>query len=101
MKKLISIEGDTLKVYPEKPLTAVEAADLEGKLRVAADDPRIKYMYIDMSNVQYVSSAGLRVFLAMHRLLEEREGKLALRNVNEEVMGTLKLTGFEKVLNVE
>ncbi|MCR5118016.1 MAG: STAS domain-containing protein [Lachnospiraceae bacterium] len=101
MKKMINIDGNTLTVNVEKPLTAVESADLEGKLRVSANDPAIKTVYIDLNNVEYISSAGLRVFLSMHRYMEEREGKLILKNVNDEVMGTLKLTGFDKVLNIE
>lgn len=101
MRKLINIEGDTIKVNLEKPLTAIEAADLEGKLRVAVDDERIKNIEMDLKNVEYISSAGLRVFLAMHRLLEERSGKFVLQNVNDEVLGTIRLTGFEKILNIE
>ena len=101
MKKMINIEGDSLTANVESALTAVAAADLEGKLRVAADDEKIKNMYIDLKNVQYVSSAGLRVFLSMHRLMKERDGRLVLKNVNEEVAGIIRLTGFEKIFEVE
>ncbi len=101
MSKVIIKEGDTLTASPVKALTAVETADLEGQLRVAVNDPEIKNVVMDLKRADYVSSAGLRVFLAMHKLLAERGGSFVLKNVNEDVMGIIKITGFHNVLKIE
>ena len=53
---------------------------------------------VDCENLDYISSAGLRVLLIM----QKQCGKgVTLRNVKESVMEILEQTGFDSVLNVE
>ncbi len=63
---------------------------------------------VDMSAVVYISSAGLRALLSAQHAMVEGQGPLpgggsrvTLRNVNEEVMSTLEVTGFSEIFNVE
>ncbi|MBQ9526435.1 MAG: STAS domain-containing protein [Fretibacterium sp.] len=63
---------------------------------------------VDMSAVVYISSAGLRALLSAQHAMVEGQGPLpgggsrvTLRNVSEEVMSTLEVTGFSEIFNVE
>ena len=63
---------------------------------------------VDMSAVVYISSAGLRALLSAQHAMGEGQGPLpgggsrvTLRNVSEEVMSTLEVTGFSEIFNVE
>ncbi|MBD2293153.1 STAS domain-containing protein [Anabaena sphaerica FACHB-251] len=49
---------------------------------------------LDMTGVEYMSSAGLRTLLTIHRQSTLKEGKLVLVGLSEEVKDTMEVTGF-------
>ncbi len=55
---------------------------------------------IDLKDVEYVSSAGLRVLLAAQKTMEGR-GKIKLIHVSGMVMEVFRVTGFTKLLTIE
>lgn len=57
-------------------------------------------MIIDLAKVNYISSAGLRVFLTAHKTMSAKDG-LKVINVCKEVMAIFDVTGFSGVLNIE
>lgn len=59
-----------------------------------------KEIIIDCNELNYVSSACLRVLLQSQRKLG-RGGKLKLVGVNENVMDVFKITGFDSILSIE
>ena len=60
----------------------------------------ITRLVFDLAKLEYVSSAGLRVLLAMQKLMN-RQGAMLLRNVNEAVMKVFEVTGFSDILRIE
>lgn len=58
-------------------------------------------LWLDMENVMYVSSAGLRVFLVMTRQMEQRGGRMLLTKVNRAVWEVIAITGFDTILTLE
>ena len=67
----------------------------------ALDDEEIKLLEMDLKDMAYTSSAGLRVFMAMHQLMDKRGGKMVLKDPTEEVMGTFRITCFDDIFNIE
>ena len=57
-------------------------------------------MVIDLAQVNYVSSAGLRILLTAHKAMSAKEG-LKVRNVCKEVMAIFNVTGFSGVLDIK
>lgn len=49
---------------------------------------------MDMTQVPYMSSAGLRMLLSMYRQTEAKKGKLVLVGLSEELQDTMSVTGF-------
>lgn len=60
----------------------------------------IKSLILDCNNLEYISSAGLRVLLSTQKKLQQK-GTMKLKNVREEVMGVFEITGFADILTVE
>ena len=56
-------------------------------------------LILDMAEVDYVSSAGIRVIIQAHQAVGK--DSFALKNVSTNVMQLLTMTGFDKVLNFE
>ena len=55
---------------------------------------------MDMKELEYISSAGLRVLLGAHKKMQ-KTGFLRLTNVTESVMDVLEMTGFADILEIE
>ena len=61
----------------------------------------INELCIDLSDTNYVSSAGLRVFLKIHKYMNSNGGKFVIKNPREEVMEVFDMTGFSTFLTIE
>ena len=70
-------------------------AELEGEL----DD--VDEVYFDLKETDYTSSAGLRVILGTFQVMDEKDGRMVLRNVNDSFMSSLEVTGFTDFLEIE
>lgn len=60
---------------------------------LAAAEPGVK-MILNMSQVGFMSSAGLRVLLSAYRQISAQEGKIVLVGLIEEIQDTMSATGF-------
>lgn len=60
----------------------------------------IQELYIDMKDLKYISSAGLRVILSAQKQMN-RQGKMVIRNVGEAIMDVFEVTGFVDILTIE
>lgn len=58
-------------------------------------------MVLDLGEVRYVSSAGLRVFLLVAKKLATAGGAFALSRATEPVRQVLEMTGFSSIINVQ
>lgn len=56
---------------------------------------------INMEELQYISSAGLRVLLKIEKKMRASSGKLILKKVPEEIMEVFEMTGFADILTME
>ncbi len=55
---------------------------------------------MDFTVLEYLSSAGLRVILAAQKIMNARNGKMEIRNVNETIMEIFEVTGFTDILTI-
>ena len=64
------------------------------------DIPGVKNLILDIKDVGYVSSAGLRVLLSAQKKMQ-KVGSMKVRNVCAEVMEVFEMTGFADILVIE
>ena len=55
---------------------------------------------MDLSELDYVSSAGLRVLLYAQKSMKKQGGSMVVRGVNEEVQEVFTITGFSEILTI-
>ena len=60
----------------------------------------VSRLVFDLAKLEYISSAGLRVLLAMQKLMNQ-QGEMVLQSVNEAVMEVFEVTGFSDILRIE
>lgn len=87
---------DCLTLFPVGSINTQTAPVFEKAVQDALKTS--KNIVIDLAQVDYVSSSGLRVFLLASNALN---GGLVLRHVSEEIKEVLDMTGFSALLKVE
>ncbi len=93
-----TLNGTTLTVKLEGRLDTTTSPKLEEELMSSVDG--LTCLVMDLEKLEYISSAGLRVFLAMQQIMS-KQGEMIVRNVNETVMDVFDITGFADVLTIE
>ena len=91
------IDKDILYIAVEGRVDASNAASAEEKIFSIKNDNPGKHTVIDAENLEYISSAGLRVILR----LRKEEPKLAIINVIPDVYEVFDMTGFTDMVTVE
>ena len=91
------IDKDILYIAIEGRIDASNAPQAEEKIFAIKNDNPGKHTVIDADNLEYISSAGLRVILR----LRKEEPKLAIINVAPDVYDVFDMTGFTDMVTVE
>ena len=93
---MVSDGTKTVTVFGEiNTLTTPELA------KYMADLQGISRLIIDMENVSYISSAGLRLFLSSLRTVSAAGGEFLVRNCSEFVMEIFESVGYHRILHLE
>ena len=79
-------------------LDTTTAPELDQELKSSLDG--VTALTFDMKELDYISSAGLRVLLSAQKTMN-KQGKMTVRNANETVMEIFEVTGFSDILTIE
>ena len=93
-----SQNGDTLTIALEGRLDTTTAPTLEQELSSSLGGAA--KLIMDFANLDYISSAGLRVLLSAHKQMS-RKGGMKVTHVNEIVSEVFDVTGFADILDIE
>lgn len=91
-------EGEKLTLALTGRLDTNSSPALEAELKQSVSG--VKELIFDFSEVEYISSAGLRILLAAQKVMN-RQGSMKLIGVNEDVMEVFEITGFSDILTIE
>ena len=73
------------------------APELEKTLNTSLDG--VETLFIDMEQLDYISSAGLRVLLAVQKTMN-KQGEMKVMHVNETILEIFEVTGFSDILTI-
>lgn len=91
--------GTTLTVKPLGELNSVTSPMFEAELRQRLQG--VSSVIVDLEKLDYISSAGLRVFLATEQYLDDHDAEMKVIHANEHVMDVFDMVGFTDVITVE
>ena len=89
-------DGNRLTIAVSGRIDTVTAPELETGLKFG--DATL--VVLDLADVPYMSSAGLRLLLVAHKTMAGKGGELQIANVQESVRDVLDITGFSDILNL-
>lgn len=95
------------KTYNEKELTitvderidTVTAPDFENEIMDELGN--FDSLILDFKNLEYISSAGLRVLVLTQKKLKPEGIPFVIKNVNDTIKEILGMSGFDKILTIE
>ena len=91
-------ENEKLTLALEGRLDASTAPQLEAVLVPAFDEA--KEIALDFANLDYVSSAGLRVLQIGQKTAKTKSASMTVSNVSEDIMEVFEMTGFADKLTI-
>jgi anti-anti-sigma factor len=81
-------------------LDTTTAPVLQTILIPAFDDAAISVVELDFAELEYISSAGLRVLLLGQKTAKKKDKKQIILNVRDEITEIFEMTGFSEFLSL-
>jgi len=93
-----TIEGGKALFAISGRVDSTTASQLDKQIKESIND--ITELTLDLKELDYISSAGLRVLLATQKQMNQ-QGEMKILNVNETVMEIFEITGFSEIFTIE
>lgn len=90
-------ENGVLTYKIEGRINTLTASELEEAI---FDIDKVKDLVFDFKNLEYISSAGLRILLKVEKTMAHK-GSFKVINVNDAVYEVFEITGFTDILKIE
>lgn len=98
---------DIIKTFNGKKLTikvadridTVTAPDFERE--IMDEMGNFDSLILDFSNLEYISSAGLRVLIATQKKLKPDNIPMTIKKVNDTISEIFRMSGFDKILTIQ
>jgi len=90
--------GTDFAIALEGRLDTTTAPQLEKELKAEIAD--VAELTFDFEKLEYISSAGLRVLLSAQKIMN-KQGHMAICNVNDDIMEIFEVTGFSDILDIK
>ena len=90
-------ESGKLTLKLEGRIDTKSAPELDETVRTSLDG--VTSLIIDLKEVAYISSAGLRVLLIAQKQMN-KQGEMKIINVSEDIMEIFEVTGFSDILHL-
>ncbi|MCR5288409.1 MAG: STAS domain-containing protein [Treponema sp.] len=87
----------TVELVVAGRLDTTTAPQLESKLQECTQN--MKTLLLDLQNVEYISSAGLRIVLLAHKMMTATGGQMSVRNPSPFCRQIFEATGMDAVLS--
>lgn len=98
MNIIKNAEDNLLTLTLEGRLDTTTAPEFEKAANEISEE--ITELIIYAEKLEYVSSAGLRVFLMLQKKMNA-QGKMTVKGLTESVREVFDITGFSDILNIE
>jgi len=99
MEVTTSMEDGVLVALAAGRLDGTTSREFENQLKDAIGTQKCSVV-IDFQDLEYISSAGLRVVLLLAKTINTRGAKLALCSLSESIMSVFQISGFDRIIPI-
>ncbi|MBE6014388.1 MAG: STAS domain-containing protein [Lachnospiraceae bacterium] len=91
-------EGEKLCLAIKGRLDTTTAPQLDEVIKTELDG--VNNLVYELGDLDYISSAGLRVLLASQKVMN-KQGKMVVTGVKDDIMEVFEITGFADILDIQ
>lgn len=91
-------DNDSLTIALKGRLDTLTAPQLDAEIQGKLDG--VKSLVFDFKNLDYISSAGLRILLMAQKIMN-KQGSMVVKNASSEIKEIFEVTGFCDILTIE
>lgn len=91
--------GKELTISIEGRVDTLTSQELEKEIK--GEIGNFDSLIMDFTDLEYISSAGLRVLIATQKKLKPDNIPFVIKNVNDAIREIFRMSGFDKVLKIE
>lgn len=99
MKVSKNYNNKELTMTVEGRVDTITSKDLDKEIN--AELGNFDSLIMDFTDLEYISSAGLRVLITTQKKLKAENVPLVIKNVNDTVNEIFRMSGFNKILKIE
>lgn len=97
MKLNKEMNGKELTIEIEGRVDTMTSPELDQMINDSAKNA--ESLVLDFANVEYISSAGLRVLLKAYKAMSKKSG-MTIKNAGKDIREIFEITGFTDILNI-
>ena len=91
------LENDTLIIYLEGRLNSYNSEEVEKEINSIIDGQKFTHLALDFNDLEYISSAGLRIIMA----LKQRFNDIVLKRVSNDINDIFTMVGLHTIITIE
>ena len=99
MNIIKNYNGQELTINVKGRIDTITAPDFENEINEELG--KFNSLIINFSDLEYISSAGLRVLIATQKKLKPENIPMTIKNVNDTISEIFRMSGFDKILKIE
>ena len=97
----IKLKTGAVTVVLAGELDQCTASQIRRQLDDILEDPGVTNLCLDLENLTFMDSSGIGVLLGRLRILQQRGGRLSVKNMQLPIEKLFRLTGLQRVIDVE
>ena len=100
MEVNVSRENNEITVQFSGRMDTPGAMDITPQMNALAEEAD-KTIILDCTDLIYISSSGLRIFVTLRKAADEKGGKIIIRNICNEIRNVFMMTGFLNLFEIQ
>ena len=100
MEVNVSRENNEITVRFSGRMDTPGAMEITPQMNALAEEAD-KTIILDCTDLTYISSSGLRIFVTLRKAADEKGGKIIIRNICNEIRNVFMMTGFLNLFEIQ
>ena len=100
MEIIIEKQNTVVTVYLKGRLDTLAAQEVSTQIESLTEDASGTIL-MDCTEMSYISSSGLRIFLTLRKAAAEKGGKVIIRGINNDIRSVFMMTGFLNLFEIQ
>lgn len=100
MEVVIEKQNEVVTVFLKGRLDTLASQEVAQQLESLAEDAS-GTIIMDCTEMSYISSSGLRIFLTLRKAASEKGGKVIVRGISNDIRSVFMMTGFLNLFEIQ